>query len=81
MEDRDDVGVRAVAHRGASRARPENTLAAFDLALGQGCDGIGTGCSAVTAVECSELTLSRLDSGDKLVGIGRSIVWGLLEYD
>ena len=30
----------AIAHRGASRDRPENTLAAFDEALRQGCDGI-----------------------------------------
>jgi glycerophosphoryl diester phosphodiesterase len=29
-----------IAHRGASRDRPENTLAAFDEALRQGCDGI-----------------------------------------
>jgi glycerophosphoryl diester phosphodiesterase len=28
-----------VAHRGASRDRPENTFAAFDEALRQGCDG------------------------------------------
>lgn len=32
--------VWVVAHRGASRDRPENTLAAFDEALRQGCDGI-----------------------------------------
>ena len=31
---------RVIAHRGASRHRPENTLAAFDEALRQGCDGI-----------------------------------------
>lgn len=29
-----------IAHRGASRVCPENTLAAFDEALHQGCDGI-----------------------------------------
>lgn len=29
-----------IAHRGASRDRPENTLAAFHEALRQGCDGI-----------------------------------------
>jgi glycerophosphoryl diester phosphodiesterase len=29
-----------IAHRGASRDRPENTLAAFDEALLQGCDGL-----------------------------------------
>jgi glycerophosphoryl diester phosphodiesterase len=33
-------GVWVVAHRGASRDRPENTLASFDEALRQGCDGI-----------------------------------------
>jgi glycerophosphoryl diester phosphodiesterase len=32
--------VWVVAHRGASRDRPENTLAAFDAALDQGCDAI-----------------------------------------
>ncbi len=32
--------IRAIAHRGASRDRPENTVAAFDEALRQGCDGI-----------------------------------------
>lgn len=32
--------VWVVAHRGASRDRPENTLAAFDEAIRQGCDGI-----------------------------------------
>lgn len=33
-----DVGV--IAHRGASRDRPENSIAAFDEALRQGCDAI-----------------------------------------
>jgi hypothetical protein len=28
-----------LGHRGARRAAPENTLAAFDLALQHGCDG------------------------------------------
>lgn len=32
--------VLAIAHRGASADRPENTVAAFDEALRQGCDGI-----------------------------------------
>ncbi len=31
---------RIIAHRGASYARPENTAAAFDLALAEACDGI-----------------------------------------
>ncbi len=31
---------RIIAHRGASADYPENTLAAFDAALAQGCDGI-----------------------------------------
>jgi glycerophosphoryl diester phosphodiesterase len=35
-----DRRVRAIAHRGASGERPENTLAAFDEAVRQGCDGI-----------------------------------------
>lgn len=29
-----------VAHRGASAARPEHTLAAYDLALKEGADGV-----------------------------------------
>jgi glycerophosphoryl diester phosphodiesterase len=33
-------GPRAIAHRGASRDRPENTIAAFDEALEQRCDAI-----------------------------------------
>ena len=36
----DDDRIQAIAHRGASRDCPENTLAAFDEALRQGCDGI-----------------------------------------
>ncbi len=31
---------RVIAHRGASASRPENTIAAFDAALDEGCDGI-----------------------------------------
>ena len=33
-------GPRAIAHRGTSRDRPENTIAAFDEALRQNCDAI-----------------------------------------
>jgi glycerophosphoryl diester phosphodiesterase len=33
-------GTRVIAHRGASRDCPENTIAAFDQALDQGCDAI-----------------------------------------
>lgn len=40
MEWRDLPGTVILAHRGASRAAPENTLAAFALALTQGADGI-----------------------------------------
>jgi glycerophosphoryl diester phosphodiesterase len=32
--------IRVIAHRGASRDHPENTRAAFDAALSQGCDAI-----------------------------------------
>ena len=31
---------RIIAHRGASSTHPENTLAAFDAAVAEGCDGI-----------------------------------------
>jgi len=34
------MAIQVIAHRGASAARPENTLAAFEEALRQGCDAI-----------------------------------------
>ncbi|MCH2177536.1 MAG: glycerophosphodiester phosphodiesterase [Mariniblastus sp.] len=40
MGESDVKGQRVVAHRGASRDAPENTLAAFRLAWKQGADGI-----------------------------------------
>jgi glycerophosphoryl diester phosphodiesterase len=53
-----------IAHRGARRYAPENTIAAFDLALTHGCDGIefdvrltGDG----RAVVCHDPRISRLD--------------------
>jgi glycerophosphoryl diester phosphodiesterase len=53
-----------IGHRGARRYAPENTIAAFDLALTHGCDGIefdvrltGDG----RAVVCHDPRISRLD--------------------
>src|ERR1700761_7858468 len=43
MARADEVGSRhpfVVAHRGASASRPEHTLAAYDLALREGADGV-----------------------------------------
>jgi len=40
MTDGATPPVQVIAHRGASRERPENTLSAFDEALRQGCDAI-----------------------------------------
>jgi glycerophosphoryl diester phosphodiesterase len=53
-----------IGHRGARRYAPENTIAAFDLALTHGCDGIEfdvrlTGDSR--AVVCHDPRISRLD--------------------
>jgi glycerophosphoryl diester phosphodiesterase len=36
------VGPRVLAHRGANRREPENSLAAFDVALALGADGVET---------------------------------------
>lgn len=40
MTDGASPPIQVIAHRGASRERPENTLSAFDEALRQGCDAI-----------------------------------------
>ena len=59
-----------LAHRGASAEAPENTLAAFQLALAQGADGIEldvtlTGDGAVVVIH--DDTLERTTSGAGLV--------------
>lgn len=40
MTDGGSSSIHVIAHRGASRDRPENTLSSFDEALRQGCDAI-----------------------------------------
>jgi glycerophosphoryl diester phosphodiesterase len=63
------AGPRVIAHRGASAEAPENTIAAFDLALARGADGIeldlrATGCGALVALHDDEVagrTLEELD--------------------
>ena len=63
------VRPRVIAHRGASDEAPENTVAAFDLALARGADGIeldlrATGCGALVALHDDEVggrTLEQLD--------------------
>jgi glycerophosphoryl diester phosphodiesterase len=53
-----------IGHRGARRYAPENTIAAFDLALTHGCDGIEFDVRLTAdgrAVVCHDPRISRLD--------------------
>jgi glycerophosphoryl diester phosphodiesterase len=53
-----------IGHRGARRYAPENTIAAFDLALAHGCDGIEFDVRLTAdgrAVVCHDPRISRLD--------------------
>ncbi|MBN1178925.1 MAG: hypothetical protein JXD18_06920 [Anaerolineae bacterium] len=61
---------RIIAHRGASAYAPENTQAAFDLALRMGAREIETDVQLTTdgqAVLCHDRTLARYDHGDRVV--------------
>lgn len=62
--------VLVIAHRGASRRRPENTLAAFDEALRVGCDAIELDVQLSrdgVPVVFHDKTLSRAGAGRKRV--------------
>jgi glycerophosphoryl diester phosphodiesterase len=67
---------RVIAHRGASRAAPENTLAAFRAAAGQGARWIEFDVSLLgdgTPVVFHDATLDRCtDATGPLCGIGRA---------
>jgi glycerophosphoryl diester phosphodiesterase len=57
-------GPLLIGHRGARRYAPENTIAAFDLALTHGCDGIEFDVRLTAdgrAVVCHDARISRLD--------------------
>jgi glycerophosphoryl diester phosphodiesterase len=59
-----------IAHRGASRDRPENTLAAFDEALRQGCDAMELDLRLAAdgvPVVCHDENLERLGHGRRRV--------------
>lgn len=61
---------RTIAHRGASAYVPENTLAAFQLALEMGVPEIETDVQLTTdgvAVLCHDRTLTRYGHGDRVV--------------
>lgn len=61
---------RIIAHRGASAYVPENTLAAFQLALDMGVTEIETDVQLTTdgvAVLCHDRTLARYGHGDQVV--------------
>ncbi|MCY9662347.1 glycerophosphodiester phosphodiesterase [Paenibacillus chondroitinus] len=55
-----------IAHRGAKGMAPENTLAAFQLALSQGCEGIELDVHLTAddhIVVCHDMTLDRTTTG------------------
>lgn len=61
---------RTIAHRGASAYVPENTLAAFELALSMGVPDVETDVQLTTdgvAVLCHDGTLARYGHGDRVV--------------
>ncbi|MCB0064717.1 MAG: hypothetical protein KDE19_21485, partial [Caldilineaceae bacterium] len=61
---------RTIAHRGASAYVPENTLAAFQLALDMGVPDVETDVQLTTdgvAVLCHDRTLARYGHGDQVV--------------
>jgi glycerophosphoryl diester phosphodiesterase len=73
--------VRIVAHRGASRYAPENTLAAFDLALQMGADSLETDLRVTkdgTIVLLHDTQVDRTTSGrGPLDVLGQDEVWQL----
>jgi glycerophosphoryl diester phosphodiesterase len=59
-----------LAHRGASADAPENTLAAFELAVAQGADGVELDvqlCATGEVVVCHDEQLGRLAGVDRWV--------------
>lgn len=69
---------RTIAHRGASAYVPENTLAAFQLALDMGVPDIETDVQLTTdgvAVLCHDRTLARYGHGDQVV---EAMTWSAL---
>lgn len=59
-----------IAHRGAKGIAPENTLAAFQLGLDQGCQGIELDVQLTADEEivvCHDLTLDRTTNGKGLI--------------
>lgn len=58
--------VQVIAHRGASAQAPENTAAAFDLALEMGADGLETDVRATAdgvLVLCHDAAVERVSDG------------------
>ncbi len=63
-------GILVIAHRGARRERPENTMAAFDEAMRQKCDGIEMDLQLSddgVAVVYHDRTLAKAGGGRKRV--------------
>lgn len=62
--------VEVIAHRGASAQAPENTLAAFDLAIALGSDAIETDVRCTrdgVLVLCHDATVDRVSNGSGAV--------------
>lgn len=72
------VAVLVIGHRGASAAAPENSLAAFEAAVGHGADGVELDvrrtAEGVLAVHHGE----RLDDGRRLVELTRAELEGVV---
>lgn len=73
--------VEIIAHRGASRERLENTLAAFDLALVQGADGIeldvhGTRDGAVVVLHDATVQMGNPKVATPIADLELAIVRG-----
>lgn len=73
---------RIIAHRGASAYVPENTLAAFQVALEMGVPNVETDVQLTTdgvVVLCHDRTLARYGHGDQVV---EELAWaGLVDLD
>jgi glycerophosphoryl diester phosphodiesterase len=77
-----EPGVLAIAHRGASRDRPENTLIAFDEALNQGADALELDLQFSrdgVPVVYHDKTLARAGGGRRRVA--RLDMWQLRQLD
>lgn len=69
------------AHRGVSKLAPENSMAAFELALHQQCDGIELDVRLMSGqlVVMHDVTVDRTTNGKGLVAQFTPVKWQLLD--